>query len=330
MKYKNYYEILGVSRNATQDEIKKSYRKLAKQFHPDANPGDKKAEDRFKDINEAYEVLGDEEKRKKYDMLGSNINFKNGFDFDPSQYGFGSRYEFRGDASPFSDFFNMFFGKNAINLDDLFNGLGFGGTSTGGNNYRAHTERQYTTRNAVFHDSADIETEMTVTLEEAFFGAENKISIRGYDGETKSYLVKIPPGIRDGEKIRLSGLGHLGVNGQRGDLFIKVKLKEHSKFKLEGSDMVIDLPLAPWEAALGCQVKIQSIDGTLSIKVPPGIQSGQRLRLAGKGYRSGGGGRGDLFAEILIMVPQNLSNEERRLFEQFQTVSRFNPRELKQ
>ncbi len=328
MKYKNYYETLGVDKSASPDEIKKAFRKLAKQYHPDANPGDKKAEEKFKDINEAYEVLSDEEKRKKYDTLGSNINFNNGFDFDPSQYGFGgSKYEYRGDTSPFSDFFNMFFGKNAINLDELFSGLGFG--SSGGSGYRVYTERQYDTRNSVFQDGADIETEMTVTLEEAFFGGEKKISIREYDGQTKSYMVKIPPGIRDGEKIRLSGLGHPGINGQRGDLFIKVRVKEHSKFKLEGSDMVIDLPLTPWEAALGCQVKVQAIDGILSIKVPPGIQSGQRLRLAGKGYRSGGGGRGDLFAETKILIPQNLSNEERRLFEQFQTVSKFNPREQK-
>lgn len=328
MKYKNYYEILGVDKNASGDEIKKVFRKLAKQCHPDANPGNKKAEERFKDINEAYEVLGDQEKRKKYDALENNMKFNNGHDFDPSQYGFGgNRYEYRGDASPFSDFFNVFFGKNAINLDELFSGLGFGGS--GGQGYRVRTEKQFDARNSVFHDSADIEAEMTVVLEEAFFGAEKKISVAQLDDQTKSYLVKIPSGIRDGEKIRLAGLGHPGVNGQRGDLFIKVKLKEHPSFKLEGSDMIIDLALTPWEAVLGCQVKIQAIDGVLSIKVPVGIQSGQRLRLAGKGYRSGGGGRGDLFAEILIMVPKSLSNEERRLFEQLQTVSKFNPREQK-
>ncbi len=326
MKYKNYYEILGVDRSAAQDDIKKAFRKLAKQYHPDANPGDKKAEEKFKDISEAYEVLSDAEKKKKYDMLGKNINFKNGFDFDPSQYGFGGmKYEYRTDAGSFSDFFNMFFGKNAINLDDLFSGLGFGGSN--GSNYKVYTERQYDARKSVFHDGADIETEMTVTLEEAFFGAEKKVSIRQHDGQVKSYLVKIPSGIRDGEKIRLSSLGRQGANGRVGDLFIKVRLKEHPLFKLEGSDVVFDLNLSPWEAALGCQVKIPSIDGTLSIKVPPGIQSGQRLRLAGKGYRSGGGGRGDLFAEVMITIPKDMTNEERRLFEQLQMVSKFNPRE---
>lgn len=329
MKYKNYYEILGVDKNASNEEIKKAYRKLAKQYHPDANPGNDKAEEKFKDINEAYEVLSDSEKKRKYDTLGSNMNFKNGFDFDPSQYGFGGkRQEYRGDAGAFSDFFNAFFGKNAINLDDFFSGLGFGGSN--GVGYRTYTEKQYDTRRSVFHDGADVETEMTVTLEEAFFGAEKKIQVRQIDEQVKSLLVKIPPGIRDCEKIRLAGLGHPGPNGQMGDLFIKVKLKEHTTFKLEGSDMVFDLYLNPWEAALGCQVKIPSIDGTLSIKIPPGIQSGQRLRLAGKGYKSGGGGRGDLFAEVMIMVPRDMTGEERRLFEQFQLVSKFNPREPKQ
>ena len=316
---------MGVEKSASADEIKKAFRRLAKQCHPDTNPNNKQAEEKFKDINEAYEVLGDEEKKKKYDALRNNINFNNGFDFDPSQFGFGGgRYDFRTDASPFSDFFNMFFGKNAINLDDLISGLGFGPS-----NYKVHTERQFNTKKAVFQDGADIEAEMAVTLEEAFGGTEKKISVRQYNGQMKSYMVKIPSGIRDGEKIRLAGLGHPGGNGQRGDLFIMVRLKKHPIFELEGSDMVIDLPLTPWEAALGCQVKVVSIDGTLSIKVPPGIQSGQRLRLTGKGYRSGGGGRGDLFAEILIMVPNMLSKEEKNLFEQLQKLSKFNPREQK-
>lgn len=330
MKYKDYYKILGVSKNASQDEIKKAYRKLAKQYHPDANPGNKQAEEKFKDINEAYEVLSDEEKRKKYDMLSDNIRFGNGFDFDPSQFNFGGfKYEFRTDDSPFSDFFNMFFGKNSINLDDFFSTFGFktANYKDHGNTYR---ERHYDIHKNVFYDDADIETEMTITLEEAFSGAEKKISLNQGDGQIKSYLVKIPAGIRDGEKIRLAGLGRLSPNsGRRGDLYIKVRLKEHPYFRLEGSDMFITLPLTPWEAALGCQVKIKAIDGTLSIKVPPGIQSGQKLRLAGKGYRSAGGGRGDLFAEVMIMVPRNMTSEERRLFEELQAVSKFNPREEK-
>lgn len=318
MQYKNYYNILGVDKNASTDEIKKIYRKLAKQYHPDANPGDKKAEDKFKDINEAYEVLGDEEKRKKYDTLGNNMNFGN---FDPSQFR-GYKTQQRSDASPFSDFFNVFFGKNAINLDEIFSGLGFGGTQ------RTYTERegQFDTRKSVFSDGADIETEMTITLEEAFFGAEKKLSFRQDD---KTYIVKIPAGIRDDEKIRLAELGHMGSNNRRGDLYIRIKIQEHPYFKLEGSDMVITLPLTPWEAALGCQVKIKVIDGTVSIMVPPGIQSGQRLRLAGKGYRSGGGGRGDLFAEVSIVVPRKLTGEERRVFEELQMISKFNPREQK-
>ncbi|MGE5473350.1 MAG: DnaJ C-terminal domain-containing protein [Ignavibacteriales bacterium] len=318
MQYKNYYDILGVDKNASSDEIKKTYRKLAKQYHPDANPGNKQAEEKFKDINEAYEVLGDEEKRKKYDMLGNNMNFRN---FDPSQYR-GYRTENRSDSSPFSDFFNVFFGKNAINLDDIFSGLGFGS----GQRTYAEREGEFDTRKSVFSDGADIETEMTITLEEAFFGGEKKLTLRQED---KIYIVKIPAGIRNGEKIRLAELGYLGANGRKGDLYINIKIKEDNYFRLEGSDMVVTLPLAPWEAALGCQAKIRVIDGTLSIMVPAGIQSGQRLRLAGKGYRSGGGGRGDLFAEILIVVPRTMNGEERRLFEELRMVSKFNPREQK-
>ncbi|MGE5329189.1 MAG: DnaJ C-terminal domain-containing protein [Deltaproteobacteria bacterium] len=319
MQYKNYYDILGVDKNASSDEIKKIYRKLAKQYHPDANPGNKQAEEKFKDINEAYEVLGDEEKRKKYDMLGNNMNFRN---FDPSQYK-NYRTETRSDSSPFSDFFNVFFGKNAINLDDIFSGLGFGTTS------RTYTQREgeFDTRKSVFSDSADIETEMSITIEEAFLGGDKKLSLRQDD---KVYIVKVPAGIRDGEKIRLAELGHVGANGHRGDLYIKIKIKEDSYFKIEGSDMIVSLLLAPWEAALGCQVKIKAIDGVLSIMVPAGIQSGQRLRLAGKGYRSAGGGRGDLFAEVAIVVPRTMSGEERRLFEELRMISKFNPREQKQ
>jgi len=315
MQYKNYYDILGVDKNASLDEIKKTYRKLAKQFHPDANPGNKQAEDKFKDINEAYEVLGDEEKRKKYDALGNNMNFRN---FDPSQVR-GYKSEYRTDSSPFSDFFNVFFGKNAINLDDIFSGLGFGAGQ------RTYTEREgeFDTRKSVFSDGADVETELTIAIEEAFFGAEKKLNLRQ---DEKTYSVKIPAGIRDGEKIRLAELGHVGMNGRKGDLYINIKIKEDPYFRLEGSDMVVSLPLAPWEAALGCQAKIRVIDGTLSIMVPAGIQSGQRLRLAGKGYRSGGGGRGDLFAEVAIMVPRTMNGQERRLFEELRMISKFDPR----
>ena len=319
MQYKNYYDILGVDKNTSADEIKKTYRKLAKQYHPDANPGNKQAEEKFKDISEAYEVLSDDEKRKKYDTLGNNMNFRN---FDPSKYR-NYKTENRSDSSPFSDFFNVFFGKNAINLDDIFSGLGFGTAS------KAYTQREgeFDTRKSVFSDGADIETEMTITIEEAFLGGEKKISLRQDD---KIYIVKIPAGIRDGEKIRLAELGHVGVNGYKGDLYIKIKIKEDSYFKLEGSDMVVSLLLSPWEAALGCQVNIKAIDGILSIMVPAGIQSGQRLRLAGKGYRSGGGGRGDLFAEVAIVVPRMMNGEERRLFEELRMISKFNPRENKQ
>lgn len=319
MKYKDYYQILEINKDATPEEVKKSYRKLAKKYHPDANPGDKYAEERFKDINESYEVLSDEVKRKKYDQLCNSFNFKHGFDFDPSQFGFGGqKYDFKGsETGPFSDFFDMFFSSDNVNFEDILGGFGFGVKNK--NNYTTQT-----TSNS--KKGEDLEAELEITLEEAFWGCEKNISLKTSINESKKFSIKVPAGIRNGEKIRLAGQGKVGPSGS-GDLFIKIKIKEHDRFELDGSDMIIEMPLSPWEAALGCKISIPSLDGNLVVNVPPAIQSGQRLRLTARGYKSGNGGRGDLFVEIKILVPKTLTDDERMLFEKLGEISKFKPRE---
>jgi curved DNA-binding protein len=312
VEYKDYYKILGVERNASQDEIKKKYRKLARTYHPDIRKDDPEAEKRFKDANEAYEVLGDPEKRKRYDALGSN--WQDGQDFRPPPgfehifgqegFGFGTR---RGKTSgrtfsfeygpgskgggAFSDFFESLFG-------DL--GLGRQGGSHAGS----------------FRGS-DLETDAIITLQEAQKGTVREIDVQSPDG-VKRLSVKIPAGARDGMKIRLSGQGNTGPGGA-GDIYLKIRIAPDAKYKTEGSNIVMDLPVSPWDAALGTSQEIETPDGKLSLKIPAGVSSGQRLRLQGKGL----GHKGDLYVQIRIVIPKNLTGEERRLFTELKKVSSF-------
>lgn len=308
MQYKDYYEILGVDKKATQDEIKKAYRKLAKKYHPDAHPGDKNAEDKFKEANEAYEVLGDAEKRKKYDQFGQNGNFSNGYNFDPSQYGFGNnvRYEYRtAGNNDFSDFFNMFFGGDVFNSGNIFGRRGKG--------FRQQQNFSY--------NGEDSEAVIEITPEEGFSGTEKMISLRTENGE-KTISFNIPAGIRQDEKIKLTGQGNMGVNGgKNGDLFLKIKFKSGSNFELEGMDLLSTLELTPWDAALGADIPFNIIDGKIVVKIPPGIQGGSRIRVAGKGYKDRNGARGDLYLKIKIVNPTVLSKEQKELYEKLRLVS---------
>lgn len=333
VKFKDYYDVLGVSKIATADDIKKAYRKLARKNHPDVNPGDKSAEDAFKEINEAYEVLSDPEKRKRYDQLGSN--WKAGAEFTPPpgwenagvQFGdFGD--VFGGEHRPggFSDFFESLFGNRR------------GARAGAGFQMRGQ----------------DVEAEIALTLEETHRGGARSLSLRAAepctdcggsgskDGKTcptchgagvirrpKSLEVTIPAGVRDGSVIRLAGQGESGMNGApAGDLFLRVRIEPHPVFNGVGADDVqIELPVAPWEAALGGKVSVPTLDGPVEMKIPAGAQGGQRLRLRGQGLNRRGGGRGDQYVKLKIVVPSKLTDREKDLFEKLAAESRFNARE---
>lgn len=319
MQYKDYYAILGVDKTATKDDIKKAYRKLAKQHHPDTNKGNKTSEEKFKDISEAYEVLGDDEKRKKYDMFGNQAQYANGADFDPSQYGFGGgnvRYSTAG-SGDHSDFFNMFFSEG-FDISSLFGGAGRGGRTTsrvyqgddisdlfGGGAGRAPRVR----------DGQHIEAQIEITPEEGAAGVEKRVSLQTETG-TRTISFKVPKGVRDGETIRLKGQGHPGSNGgQAGDLRMTVLLTSGGRFALEDGQLVTSLDVYPWDAALGAKLNVETLEGRIAVKVPAGVQTGSRIRIAGKGYPSRDGSRGDLYIKVRLTNPAHLTSEQKALFE---------------
>lgn len=299
MIFKDYYKILGLDNNkVSMDEIKIAYREQAKLYHPDVNVGDNASEERFKDINEAYQILSNGATKRKYDrMWNTHVgNKRKRQAYEESK---------RGKDDIFSDFFNIFFG----NIKD---------------------EQEVTINNNKKKSSVkgeNIETAISISIEEAFYGMNKKISLRTVDGKMKTFNIKVPAGIRNGEKIRLIGQGKIGQNGgKNGDLFIKIHIEKDNKFELVGYDLYTSLCLTPWEAALGTRVNLEGIDDTVSVYVPAGIESGEKLRIPGKGYKDGKGGRGDLNAVVKIFVPKNLSDEEKKLYEKMKEISNFNPR----
>lgn len=292
--FRDYYEVLGVPRGAGEEEIRSAYRKLAREYHPDVNK-DPGAEDRFKEVSEAYEVLRDPEKRAKYDRLGAN--WKTGEDVSGASGFAGGDGQGFGDGAGFSDFFESFFG-------------GRRGASAG---FEGFSMR-----------GGDQEATIEVTLEEAARGGKQKISLA--DG--RDFEVRIPAGVRDGQKIRLAGQGGEGAGGgPAGDLYLRVRIKRHPRFRREDDDLVVEVPVAPWEAALGATVPVPTLDGSAKVKLPAGSSSGRRLRLRGEGMPGPGGRKGDLYASIKIVVPKALGKRERELFEELAAVSRFDPRQ---
>ena len=285
MVYKDYYKILDLKTSRVSiDEIKVAYRSAAKKYHPDLNVGDSLAEERIKDINEAYRTLSVPASKRKYDRIWNSKNNVNNYQ------------KIKG-----KNIFNMFLGS-------IENG-------------------EETNNKKVPLRGEDIETEINVKLEEAFYGLEKKISLRTVEGKTKTFSVKVPDGIRNGEKIRLIGQGKPGKNGgKNGDLFIKIDIEDTKDFKLSGSDLYTNLFLSPWEAALGLRTNLQTIDGETTIYIPQGMQTGEKIKIPNKGYKDGKGGRGDLIAEIKIVVPKKLTEEESKLFEKLSEISKFNPR----
>ncbi len=294
MIFKDYYKILSLETNkVSSEQIKNAYRLAAKKYHPDVNLEDRLSEEKIKDVNEAYRVLSNPSTKRKYDrMWVNNVGKK--------------KYEeaSRSSGSVFSDFFNMFFG-----------------------NTKEIEESNKKVNKKVPIKGENIETAIDINLEESFYGADKKISLRTVDGKMKVFTISIPAGIRVGEKIRLLGQGKEGKNGgKNGDLFIKVNIKNNDKFKLKGDDLYTKLYLTPWEAALGTRTQVYSIDDSTQVYIPEGIQTGEIIRIPGKGYKDGKGSRGDLVATVQVMVPKKLSKEERKLFEDLNKVSKFNPR----
>ncbi|NCU26134.1 J domain-containing protein [Candidatus Nomurabacteria bacterium] len=309
MKYKDYYEILGVSKSASQDEIKKAFRKSAKKYHPDANPNNKTAEEKFKEINEAYEVLGDSGKRKRYDDLQKEVKYRNGEEFDPSRSRYGNvRYQQHTTASEsdFSDFFNAFFGGADSPMSDLFR------TGTAGGR---RSSKQFV------QNGADSEAEINITVKEAFFGEEKTVTITG-GRKDRTISFKIPPGIQTGEKIRLSGQGEPGINGGKsGDILLRVSLKEDERFKLSGLDLETTIDLLPWDAGLGTEVPVDTIDGRIVVTIPAGIQTDNKVRVAGRGYRDTHGRRGDFLIRVRIVNPKVISAELKAEYQKLKNLN---------
>jgi curved DNA-binding protein len=329
-QFKDYYATLGVSREATPEEIKKAFRKLARQHHPDIATDKKGAEEKFKELNEAHEVLSDPEKRRKYDQLGQNWNQPGGFETPPDWQGGtwqgtgagpgGQEFHFGGTG--FSDFFEQFFGgASRYGFPEGFE-TGMPGAAASG--------RQGTPR---AHRGHDIEGDILVTLEEAMHGTVRPISMQTINRqtrqvETNTFQVRIPPGATDGRRIRVPGHGEPGVNGgTAGDLYLRVRHAAHPDFTTREADLYHELDVAPWEAVLGTEVVLPTLDGSIKLRVPAGSDNGKQLRVRGKGLPKGKSGeRGDFFVTINIVAPTQISDEDRRLWEQLRDTSTFKPR----
>jgi curved DNA-binding protein len=348
VQYKDYYETLGVPRGASGDDIKKAFRKLARVYHPDVAKNKKQAEEKFKEINEAYEVLSDSAKRKRYDELGAN--WQSGADFRPppgwESFGRGQAsggrgpgggaQEFHFDGTGFSDFFEQFFGSRG--------GRGAAGFGRGGG---------FAEEEMGAERGQDIEGDILVTLEEAMRGSIRSVSVRhgvacgqcggtgqrnrrpcatcggtGQVAKTETYQVKIPTGVTEGQHLRIAGRGEAGVGGgPAGDLYLRVRLARHPDFEVEDHNLIYQAEVAPWEAVLGANISVPTLNGNVSIKVPPGTQNGQKLRVRGRGLPQRGGGSGDLIVATQIEVPKRVTDAERKLWEQLARESAFKPRE---
>jgi curved DNA-binding protein len=298
VEYKDYYEVLGVPRDASQDDIRRAYRRLAREYHPDLNQ-ESAAEERFKEVGEAYEVLSDPDKRDRYDRLGAQWRAREqtakagDFEDFADQQGFGDARVHFGDGG-FSEFFERIFGDGA--------GVRTSGPLRG----------------------ADHEAVLELSLEDALAGGRRRLSLD--DG--RSIDVNFPAEVREGQRIRLADRGGAGrEGGPAGDLYLRVLLKPHRTFRRRGDDLDVDLPVAPWEAALGATVAVPTLTGNAQVRVPAGSSSGRRLRLRDRGLPKRGGGRGDLHAIVKITVPKHPSEQERELFEKLAEVSEFDPRQ---
>ena len=295
MKFKDYYKILELENSkVTIEQIKNAYRKQAKKYHPDVNIGNKVAEERIKDVNEAYRILSNPVTKRKYDRTWNyNIGYKQ------------KKFKQKTSTEVVGEFFGMFFGNNEI-------------------------KEELAQSKIPAVKGENIETEINITIEDGFYGTEKTIGLRDIEGKTRTMTVKIPEGIQNGEKIRLIGQGKEGKNGgKNGDLYIKINIEDGKKFKLNGADLYTTIPISPWEAALGGKAKVNSIDDTKTqIYIPSGIQSGETIEIPQKGYKNPKGERGNLIAQIKIVVPEKLTKEETEMFKRLKEISKFNPRRV--
>ncbi|MDO5754812.1 MAG: J domain-containing protein [Tissierellia bacterium] len=307
MEYKDYYKILGVDKKADADEIKKKYRQLAKKYHPDLNKGDDKAQEKFKEINEAYEVLGNEEKRKQYDAFGSNYNFTQGENFDPSHYGFdfsgfgqsdGYSYSYQtgSNSSGFSDFFDMFFG--------------------GQQRQRSQKEENIFSRfRGQNRQRPKYQVDITVGIEDLYNGSQRDLNLT-INGQPKTIPLKIPKGILPGKKIRIKG-DRFGLDG---DVYVKINLIDKNN-KLEGLDLIRKLKIYPWEAALGTKTTVKTLSGKkIKVNIPKNMENNQRIRIPKQGFRDMKKNKGDLYLEISIENPKDLKPEAKEYYEKLQEI----------
>lgn len=307
VQFRDYYETLGVSKTSTAEEIKKAFRKLARKYHPDTAEDKKTAEEKFKEINEAFEVLSDPEKRKKYDDYGANWQ-QGGFQPPP---GGGYRSQgFPGGGGGYSDGGSDFhFGGTGFSdfFEQMFGGRRAGTRSGGGFDFDDMPMR-----------GQDVEADILVTLEETFHGSTRQVSFRrGESGKVETYTVKIPKAVREGQRIRLAGQGATGAGGgEAGDLFLRVKLQKHPDFDVKGSDLYYELELPVQKVVLGCEVEIPTLEGRAKLRIPPCTQNGQKFRMGGRGLAVKGGGRGDFYAVIDCKLPTQLSEKDKELWSQ--------------
>jgi curved DNA-binding protein len=327
VEFKDYYRVLGVTPKATDDDIKKAFRTLARKYHPDVAKDKKTAEEKFKEINEANEVLSNPESRRKFDQLGAN--WKAGAESRPPPGRAGGRPagrrtpgqedEFQFEGTGFSDFFEQFFGGRA-------------GRSHGGSPFDSQEFGQGRPESEPALRGQDIQGDILITLDEVLQGAMRAISVRRTNAssaqeETETYQVRIPKGVRAGQSIRVPGKGGEGLGGgTAGDIYLRVRYAQHPDWQVRGADLVGHLELAPWEAVLGATVPVQTLEGTVSVKVPAGIQAGHQLRVRGKGLPDGAAKRGDIYVGISIQTPSRIGKEEERLWKDLAAASTFNPR----
>ncbi|MFM7425526.1 MAG: DnaJ C-terminal domain-containing protein [Elainella sp.] len=328
--FKDYYASLGVSKSATADQIKQAFRKLARKYHPDVNPGDKSAEAKFKEINEAYEVLSDTEKRRKYDQFGQYWNRVDaggttGTGFDPSGFDF-SQY------GSFDDFINELLGRfggagpsnrGYSNYRTPGGPSGYGSTGFGGPGFGSNDSGGY--RDTA--PSQDLESTLVLTLSEAFHGVQKRLNLGN-----ETITVRIPAGAKPGSRIRVKEKGQINpLNRRRGDLYLVVEIKPHAFFRFEGDNLTCEVPIAPDEAVLGAAIEVPTPDGSVTMNVPAGVRSGQTLRLRGKGWRTPSGSRGDQMVKLVIVPPADISPIERELYEKLRANRATDPRQtLKQ